>query len=94
MLVACLKIKLPCDKTAGYLRTIHFFQGSSATLIRCISSAFHKVHIFRCGGLVHNHLYEISLEFCVPKFIQIGSFLTELFKKYNVDVCLRHCAVQ
>jgi len=40
--VACLKFKLPCDKTTGYLRTVHFLR-EVTTSIRCMSCAFHKV---------------------------------------------------
>jgi len=28
--VACLKFKLPCDKTTDYFRTIHIVEGSAA----------------------------------------------------------------
>jgi len=81
--VACLKFKLPCDKTTGYLRTIHCFEGSNATSIRCMSSAFQKVqwwHFFRCGRQVHNHPWNL-FRILSTKIIQIGLSLTELFQK-------------
>ena len=50
--VACLKFNLPCDKTTGYLRTIHFSKGRNANFVRCMNSAFHKVHWRHCSGVV------------------------------------------
>ena len=41
---ACLKCKLTCDKTTGYLWNNPLFEGRNASSIRCINSAFHKVH--------------------------------------------------
>jgi len=35
--VACLKFKMPRDNRSGYLRTIHFFEGNNATLIKYMS---------------------------------------------------------
>ena len=46
----------------------------------CISQGT-MATFFRCGGQVQKHLSRISSGFCVPKIIQIGLFLMELFKK-------------
>jgi len=50
--VACRKFKLPCDKTTGDLRTIHFFNGRNASSIRCMNFAFHKVQWRHFSGVV------------------------------------------
>jgi len=56
--VACLKFKLPCDKTTGYLRTIHFFKGSKCKFHQryefCISQGT-VATFFRCGGQVQKY---------------------------------------
>jgi len=75
--VACLKFKLPCHKTTGCLRTIHVFEGINAISVKRMNFAT----FFRCGGQVQKHLCRISSGICVPNIIQIGLFLTELFKK-------------
>ena len=62
--VASLKFKLSCDKTTGYLRTIHFWGK------KC---RFHQMHefcisqgtvatFFNCGGQIQKHLYTLCLE--------------------------------
>jgi len=50
-----------CGKT-GYLRCIHFSEGSAATSIICTRSAFYQVvvTIFRCGGQKQKQLRKIS----------------------------------
>ena len=50
--LACRKFKLPCDKTTGCLRTIHFFKGRNASSIRCMNFAFHKVLWRHFSGVV------------------------------------------
>jgi len=79
-------------KTTGSLRRIHFSEGSNATLTRWERPAFHKIVVtfFRCGGQVQIQFCEIYSGFCVLKITKISWILTELFKKYNVDVFWGH----
>jgi len=79
---ACLKCKLPFDKTNGYLRIIHFLRKQcNINQTRNLSIPQGTVAtFFRCGEQVHNHSPKISTGFCVPKIIQIYWFLTESLK--------------
>lgn len=74
--------KFSCGK--GYLRCIHFFDGSNATPIGCMRSACYKVALQwqHFIGLV-DRFKNINGKFfriCAPKVMQISWFLTALCK--------------
>jgi len=78
----CLKFKLSCCKTTGYLRCIHFLK--KAMKLRsehkiCIFSQRIVVTFYRFGGHDQNHLHVSEFYHdSVPKNIKISLFLTEL----------------
>ena len=58
---------LPCDKTTSHLRTIHFFEGSSITPIRCTEFCISRsvaVTLFTFGGQVYKRWRENHSGFC------------------------------
>jgi len=65
------------------------FKRGIATSIRCMRFAFHKIQWRNFSGVVNTFKIDCvnsSSGFDVPKIFQISRFLTELFKKYKVDV--------
>jgi len=65
--VACLKFIFSCDKTTGYLSSIHFFEGRNANSIKRMNSAFYKVQ-WRHFSVVMDRFKITYVEFLVITF--------------------------
>jgi len=91
--VAYRKLKLPCDKTTGYLRTIHFFKGRNACSIRCMNFAFHKVQWRHFSGVVDrfkNPYVEFLQDSVYQTLLKSVYFSWSYSKNKNVATFLGH----
>ena len=85
--VACRKFKLPCDRTTGYSRTIHFFKGRHASSIRCMNFAFYKVQWRHFSGVVDRFkttYVEFLQDFVYQKLFKLVYFSRSNSKNKNV----------
>ena len=72
------KTRTDCFQSHPFLGEQYLFYQEN---VGCISQR-DVVTFLMCGGQMHNQLFQIYSGFYVQKIIKIGSFLTELFKKW------------